>query len=106
MATTNLELTRNELIEALANTTDLDIISKMKRAYDRIMKQRSSEKNQLPIVGPTSYQEIMDRLDEAERDFETGNTISHDVVMEQTKSILADIWDMRMNPEKLKRRIK
>ena len=74
MATTNLELTRNELIEALANTTDLDIISKMKRAYDRIMKQRSSEKN-WPSVGPSSYEEMKARIEESMEEIERDETI-------------------------------
>jgi hypothetical protein len=72
------------------------------------------EQFDVPMLGPSTWKEAMDDLDESEKEFDAGKCIPWEDVMSEIKDryrldddviTIAAFWDMRMNPNKLKRMI-
>jgi len=61
----------------------------------------TEENDSIPVGMPQSTDEALADIEEGEREFERGETIS----LQGNTLRIAAFWDMRMNPSKLQKRI-
>lgn len=87
MTTMELDSRRMELIRGIMETDSLEVLDKMKRAFNRAIKSVEAKRFE-PIPGiPSTLEEVKQDIAEFEAELDTGTlvTIPHDEVMSEMR---------------------
>lgn len=93
MTTMELDSRRMELIRNIMETDSLEVLDKVKRAFNRAIKSVEAKRFE-PIPGvPSTLEEVKQDIAEfeAELDAETSVAVPHEEVMKEMRELIASL---------------